>query len=358
MTLPYLKIVRAKGRVYVYAAPPGKPRVRLPAKDDPGFLAAYAKAVGTAPPKHAGKGTIVALSQAYQRTDAFQKGLAPGYRSAVRRHLTAIEEQADDALIGHLKPEHIRDDLAPLIPNVAAARLKAWRLLCAYAKTTGARRDDPSEGIKRKPVPKTDGNLPWEPEHIEAYRGRWPIGTTERLCMEVVYWTAARVSDAVLIGPQMVGKDGVLAFKQAKTKRQAFVPWDCPLPHFARHLAEDRRMMHAAVAAAPVRHLTFLATSKGRTRSKTGLGNLIRNAAREAGVERSAHGLRKAMCISLAEGGASSHDGSSWSGHVTLDEWEHYIALANRRKAVQGVRTKPARRKTSRSPGKPEEKAT
>ena len=305
MTLPNQKVVQAKGRTYVYAATPGKPSTRLPDRSDPGFLRAYLKAVGDAERPSAGQGTLVALSQAYQQTDAFQKGLSAGYRGIIRRHLTAIEAQAEDAKAAHLGTNDIEDDLALLPPNVASARLKAWRLLCAHGVSTRAMKADPSAGIKRKPIPKTDGHLPWEPEHIDAYREFWPIGAVERLCMEVAFWSAARVSDAVLIGPQLVGRDGVLAFRQTKTKRDAFVPWTCRFPRFARHLEADREMMHAAVAAVSVRHLTFLATKrKNKTRSAGGLGNLIGRAARAVGIPRSAHGLRKAMCVALAEGGA------------------------------------------------------
>ena len=38
---------------------------------------------------------------------------------------------------------------------------------------------------------------------------------------------------AVMIGPGMIGRDGVLSFRQVKTGGFAFVPWSGPVPAFA-----------------------------------------------------------------------------------------------------------------------------
>lgn len=338
VTLRHVQTVRRGDKVYRYLRVPGEPRIKLPdlPPDHPRFLAAYLKALpATAGIKPTpGAGTIVAMIDAFRRSEAFTT-LSRDYRRVIDRNLNAIESDAEDARAADLKTAHIEVDIEPLAPHAAVARLKAWRVLCAFGKAKGFIARDVSKGIERKKTPKTDGHLPWEPQHLDAYRERWPIGTVQRAAFELLRWTAARIGDGVMIGPGMVGRDGVLAFRQSKTGEPAYVPWTCPLPPYAAHLAADREMMHAALSALGGQHMTFLAT-RGRTRSKEGLGNLISEAAREAGVPRSAHGLRKALAIDLAEGGATQHQGMAWTGHITEDEWGHYIRLANRRKAVRG----------------------
>lgn len=333
--LKHIQIVRKGGKVYRYARPPKGQRVKLPdlPADHPDFIAAYQKALAPAPvASRAPAGTIAAMVDGYQRSAAYG-ALGAAYRATMARHLGAIREQAEDALASHLKAADIRADLSPLSPNIAAARLKAWRLLCAWGEVNGQIADDPTAGVKRKPVPKTQGYLPWEAEHVAAYRARWPIETPQRLCMEVIFWTGARISDAVLIGDALVGRDGVLAFRQTKTGEMAYVPWTCPLPPFAA----GRDDLHAALAARPARHMTFLATAQGKTRSHKAVGNFISEAAAAAsGFDRSAHGLRKARATALAEGGATPHQIASWTGHLSLSEVQHYTEAANRRAAVTG----------------------
>ena len=83
--------------------------------------------------------------------------------------------------------------------------------------------------------------------------------------------------------------------------------------------------------------MTFLATEYGSARSEKGLGNMIRAAAREVGIEKSAHGLRKSRGIALAEAGLSAHGIMAWLGHQTLKEAQHYTEEADRWRAVIGT---------------------
>lgn len=340
VTLKHIQTQRRNGRVYRYLRVPGRKAVRLPdlPMDHPVFLAAYTAAYGPPEPARSRPkaGTITAMIDAYLQSER-HLALSPDYRRIILRHALAIQEQAEDALARDLESAHIRDDLRPLSPHAASSRLKAWRLVCAFGVENGLLAADPSDGVKRKPVPKTGGHPPWSPDDVEAFRAHWPIGTVERAAMEVFHWTAARVGDCYRLTHGMVGRDGILAFKQAKTGGEAYVPWTCPLPAYAAHTQPDRDTMHEAINALP-RHMTILVNTKGRPWSKQSLGNLIGIAARAAGLQgRSAHGLRKSRCIALAEGGATQHQGQAWSGHLTADEWQHYIEAANRRRAVRGL---------------------
>ena len=339
VTLRHVQTVTKDGRTYRYLRIPGMPRQRLPdlPPDDPAFLRAYADAMKSAPDQTRAKaGTIRAVVETYLRSDR-HKMHSEGYRRIVLRHMDAIRAQAEDAQIRDLRPEHIQADLRPLTPIQGRDRMKAWRLLCNHALDLSLILSDPSEGVRRPQPLQHTSHPAWTLPQIETYRTVWNIGTPQRALMELLYWTGARISDAVQIGPQHVGRDGVLMFLQGKTEDPAFVPWTCPLPAHATAMKTDRDMMHAALAALPGKHLTFLATRAGRTRSKKAAGHLIAKAAEKAGFDRSAHGLRRSRAGALAEAGANPIQIGAWTGHQSLSEIAHYTEDADRRRQVIGT---------------------
>jgi len=331
--LPRVQRIRRGDRVLCYHRPTGTRLPNLP-ESHPEFIAAWARAeAGGATP--AARGT---LAQAIRdlRAGAAWRALSPVYRSDMLRHLDAITTAHGDAPLRGLRGRHIETDLAGLDPNPANKRLRAWRLVLRHAKTTGQIEDDPSRGVAKRRA-RSDGHASWTAAEVAAFRARWPLGTPQRACFEVLAWTGARVSDACRMGRAQIGADGVLQFRQKKTGGAAYVPWTCALPSWARGWEADRALVHAAVA----RGFTFLETAHGKARSDAGLSNLIAAAARAAGIEgRSAHGLRKYRMTAIADAGGSAHAIMSWGGFASLSQAELYTRSANRRGAVMGKKEK------------------
>lgn len=340
VTLTNIKTVVDKtGKVRRYLRVKGCKLVPLPdlPADHPDFIAAWAEAMKRAKGRAArpGPGTIAALCGAYLRSPAFLTHSA-GYRAILRRHVMAIEAKAGEAQARHLAARHITADMAPLAPSVAGARFRAWRALCGYGLSVNMLAADPTEGLRRPVIPSTTGHPAWTADEVAAFRARWRIGTVQRAIFEALYWTGARIGDAVRIGPGMVDRDGVLRFRQAKTGGDAFVPWTCPLPDYAAGMEADRATMHEALAAC-AGHMTFLATRDGRSRSVKAIGGDVAASARLANVFKSAHGLRKTRASILAEAGASAHQIGAWTGHESLSEVAHYTRSADRKRAVMGT---------------------
>ena len=335
VTLRYLMhIPRPSGEVHTYVRIKGQPLVRMPdlPHDHPRFLAAYAAAVGQAPERMPPReGTIAALVVIAKASDAFA-GLSGGYQRTLRRNLDAIAEAGMRAGYAGLQEHHVRADCedAPSPHD----RLKAWRFLCRIGLDRRRLRNDPSVGV-RLPERKVEGHEPWTLDDLDAFRDRWALDTVPRRVMEVLRFSALRIADGCRIGPGMVDREGVLPVRQGKTRDLAYIPWSCALPPHAEHLTPDRDMMKAALVHAP-RGLTFLCVPGGGMRSPKAVGGLIREAARAAKVEKSAHGLRKALAVSLAEAGATTHQIASWTGHATLKEVDRYTKAAERRRAVMG----------------------
>lgn len=332
--LPRVHRVTKGDKVYRWHRPT---RTKLPdgiPETHPDFIAAWAsaEAAGTKPAMP--PGTIAAAVVAMLGTRKVQE-FSQVYRRTVRREADEIRVRYGDLQISGLRERHIRADLDRFPANRANSRLKVWRLICSHARSSGMIDQDPSAGL-RKVLIRTDGYLPWSAEDVATFRAHWLIGSTARACMELVFWTAARTVDAVTIGRQHIGPDGVLTFRQSKTGGRAYIPWTAPLPSWAAGWAAERDQMLAAIECL-AGGLTFLQTEHGRSRSIKGLGNVISNAARAAGIEnRSAHGLRKSRLTMIAEAGGSAHAIMAWGGHKTLAEAQRYTSAAEMRRLVTG----------------------
>lgn len=217
----------------------------------------------------------------------------------------------------HLKPRRVQDDLRGVTPVQGRDCSKARRLICAHTLERDLIRSDPSVSVRRLAPPEH----PARPhDQREAFRARWQTGTRWRACMVLLRWTGARIGDAVNLGPGMVGRDGVLTFRQQKAGDFAHGPWTCGLPAHVAHQAADRDRVHEAMGRLSTGRMTLLATRNGRTRSGKAMGHVIAVAAAHAGFDRSGHGLRKGRAVALAEGDATPLQTGVWTGHHSLSE--------------------------------------
>lgn len=302
----------------------------------PEFVTAWAaeEAKG-APQKTRGKpGSISATCGAFLKSEQYLS-LSTAYRSLIRRHIDEISERYGAAPMRDLRDRHIEVDLSKLKAHPGRQRLKAWRQICTWAKEAGLIPRDPSTAVKAKRAPKTEGHVAWTKDDIAKVREKWPTDSPRRLAIELAYWTGCRISDLVTLNRGMVGADGALSFRQAKTGGLAHVPWSCALPPFAD--AETHRHLMACIEAQGGAML-FLTTVSGKPRSVKAVGSWIAESARLAGVTgKSAHGLRKGRLTDLAERGAPALAMMSWGGHETLSEVQHYIEAANRKRSIFGA---------------------
>lgn len=334
--LPRVNRVRRGARLYKYHRITG---VALPSdvpEDDPAFIAAWTAEEGKRAPvkPRAAPGTIGAAWIALRGAGRLA-GYSPTYRSLLIRNGEAIVTAYGEAPISGLMPHHVRADLTKLPPHPANARLKTWRLLCGFAHDVGMTKQVATDGIHKPQAPKAVKHAPWGGDEVAAFRASWPIGTVQRLCFELLYWTGARTNDAVRLSRSMIGADGLLVFRQSKTGHEALVPWTSNLPAWAAHMESDRDMLHQCLAGC--RGFTFL-EARGRVRSCKGLSNLISHAADKAGISgKTAHGLRATRLTLVAEAGGSAHAIMTWGGHKTLSEAEGYTREADRRKVLVGT---------------------
>ena len=334
MKLPRVQRIKRGDRVLCYHRPTGTRLPDLP-ETHPDFTAAWAKAEASKP-DHAPKVGSGSMARAIRDLLASKKwkALSASYKLQIRPNVDAIAADFGKLSVGGLRAKHVEADLAKLDANPANARLKAWRLIMAQAKSAQMIEADPTEGIKKRAV-KTAGYAPWDADDMARYRAKWPIGTRQRAALELLAWTGARVSDAHRLTRGHIGADGLLTFRQQKTGGMAYVPWTCSMPGWAKAWEAEREMVRAAVMACA--GFTLLETAQGKGRTVKGLSNLISDAAAAAKITgKSAHGLRKYRLSAIAEAGGSAHAIMSWGGHASLSEAEHYTRAASRRALVMG----------------------
>jgi integrase len=93
-------------------------------------------------------------------------------------------------------------------PSQARHFLQAMRGLFCWALDADHVKVDPTHGVEDPPRPKSGGFPIWTEDDVAAYERRWPVGTRQRVWLDVLLYTGLRRGDAVRLGRQHV-KDGI-----------------------------------------------------------------------------------------------------------------------------------------------------
>jgi integrase len=329
---PYLNVYKDRhGRPRAYFRKPGRPQVPLPLPlYSPEFWEAYRRAaeggdgggvLGAAPgvgPK-SNPGSISALIERFYGS-AEWKALAPNTKETYRRIFERFRQDHGDKPVALLETRHVNRLIDKLADRPAAAISFRKRLsaLLNFAVADGWRKDNPVTAAKRvRHV--TKGIRTWTEADIEAFRKRWPLGTPQRLAMEILLHTGMRRSDAVRLGRQhVVGNAFVLKTAKSQGRTELAIP--------------IHPILRPVLASVPADHLTYIVTAHGAARSLKAFTGWFREAAHAAGLppNSSPHGLRKAACRRLAEAGCSPHEIMSITGHKALAEVENYTQAVRR----------------------------
>jgi integrase len=311
---PHIQVERTRhGKtVYYFRRSQGAPRIRLPAPNDPGFKAAYAAAYnGSAPPDtKAASGTLRWLVESYRRS-AHWANLKPSTRRMRDNILARIVAENGDVPFRAVTRRHINEGIDRRPRHAGNNFRKVMSQMFAWAVSVDLVPVNPVQGATRHKI-KSDGHHAWTLEEVARFHARWPVGTRERLAMDLALFTGLRRSDLAVLGRQHV-REGVISIQTTKTGAWVHVPIFAAL--------------QASIDAAPAGELAFLPY-----RSAASLGNWFRRACVSAGVPGRLHGLRKAGATIAAEGGATAHQLMSMYGWSRLDEAELYTREADRRR--------------------------
>lgn len=326
---PYLQKHRTRhGVIAWYVRVPGLPLVRL--REDPGspeFWAAYQSALdGNA--RHskpqARSGTVQWLWEAYRKSDDW------------KRLSIATHRQRENIMDGVLRAIGSKPAKAVQRQDIVASRdrradtpaqarnfLDAMRGLFRWAVDAGKLKVDPTDGVKN-PARRSGPGFPiWTESDIAAYEDKWPIGTKERVWLDVLCYTGLRRGDAVRLGPAHVAA----GFLEPEKTDLAIPITILPI-------------LQATLDAGPIGRKTFIVGKNGKPLTKETFGNFFKAACRAAGVSKSAHGLRKIAATRAANAGATVAElealfGWSGGGMASL-----YTRAADRARLARGAASK------------------
>jgi integrase len=266
-------------------------RIRLPdAYGSPEFEEAYSAALTgqPAPGRRTGptEGSFSWGLELYRRSQAWAL-LSLATRRQRENIFKGIEAAVGSSRLADWRRGDIVAGRDKRSDRPAAARhfVEALRGFFRWSVEAGLTRADPTDGVKVAKL-RTDGFAVWTEEDIGAFRGRWPLGTRERLAFELLLGTGFRRGDAARVGRPHLARDGVIRLMTEKTGERVSVVIPPELV--------------AAIAAGPCGELTFIAGERGRPMTKESFGNWFREACDAAGVKKSAHGIRKSAATADA----------------------------------------------------------
>ncbi|CAB4122545.1 Integrase, catalytic domain containing protein [uncultured Caudovirales phage] len=317
------KEVTRHGETVYYFRKGHRPRIRLP--DNPksaAFILAYNAALNEGTSVYIPKNvqpnqTLGWLVTEWTRSSTW-KAYKPHTRSDRQGILRPLVEEAGGVNYKSILAKDIRAGVARRMdaPHGAKRFLDTVRALFTWAITNGHASEDPTLGIKVK-LPKSDGHKIWEDEQIAAYEARWPVGTRQRLALDVYRYTAMRKADALVFGPRHV-KDGKMTVKTSKTGAVI-------------HLNLDPLLL-ASIAATPHGE-TFICREDLKPYTYDSGGVAFLKWCRDAGVKGyGAHGLRKTSATNMAEAGLSEYTIMAVHGWGSAATAAIYTRKANRRK--------------------------
>jgi integrase len=220
-------------------------------------------------------------------------------------------------------------------PFQARHFLDAMRGLFAWAKSAGFVKVDPAESVKYLTLKSGEGFPVWTEEEVDLYEKRWPLGTRQRVWLAVLMYTGLRRGDAVRLGKQHV-RNGVATIRTQKTGTDVHIPLLPPLVEVLK--------------AGPTAELAFICGINGKPMTKESFGNAFSDACRQAGLKKSAHGLRKIGATRAANNGATVAQLNALFGWTGSKMASLYTQSADRKRLAQDAIGMLANEERSYSP--------
>src|SRR5262245_38620851 len=258
--------VTRHGRVVWYVRVDKGPRIRLRAEfGTPEFDAEYETAISGStvrPRKNAPTtGTLAWLVARYRETSDWSilSVATRRQRENIFRH---VLETAGDKPFARIGTVAINAGIERRTKTPAQAHhfLETMRGLFKWAKKAGMVKVDPTADVDAPRRKEGPGFPAWSETDVEKYERRWPVGTRERVWLDVLLYTGLRRGDAVRLGRQHV-RNGIAQLATEKTGIVVTLPI---LPVLA-----------ATLAAGPCGDLSFIVGESGQPLTKESFGNMF-----------------------------------------------------------------------------------
>ena len=327
---PHINAVTARGKDYYYFHPSrgtsrsGKAtRIRgEPVNADGSLNAAWWEAYR----QLAGEGesvvrigTFLRLVESYQESPEWND-LSPRTREEWARHFKYVVATWGKLQVAGVQPRHVLAlrDLRAKTPADANNLLRSLSSLLAWSVPRGWRSDNPCREVRK--LKGGEGYAPWPWDAIQRVRtqARRDIWYAAALAL----YSGQRQSDVLGMTWNDV-KDGLIAAKQGKTKKQLWIP--------------VHRDLATVLVEVPRRSVCILTNSRGRPWTADGFrvswrDELMRPHMEDLRAKRLVfHGLRKSAVVMLLEAGATDAEVAAITGQ-SREMVAHYSRQVNQRK--------------------------
>jgi integrase len=314
--------VSRHGKVVWYVRVEKGPRIRLRAAfGSAEFDSEYQAALSGSPRRTKGAsaaGTLAWLIARYRETAAWA-ALSAATRRQRENIFKHVIETAGCQPIAKITTATILAgrERRSKTPHQARHFLDAMRGMFRWALEAQHVKTDPTGGVRNPVRKKGPGFRMWTEDEMAAYELRWPIGTRQRVWLDVLAYTGLRRGDVVRIGrPHVRGRVATI-----KTEKSGFTV-TVTLPILP--------VLATTLAAGPCGDLTFITGANGKPLTKESFGNAFREACDDAGVPGSAHGVRKIAATRAAENGATVSELNAIFGWMGTAMALHYTREADR----------------------------
>lgn len=336
---PYLQKHRTPaGKILWYVRVGKGPRTRIFSEyGSPEFMEEYHAAMAglPAPDRRVDSASLEWLIARYRETAHWQKDLSPATRRQRDNIFRGVVKQSGSAPYRAIDRLVILKARERRLHTPAQARnfLDAMRGLFRWAQAAGHIKADPTAGVGNPKRKTGRGFAAWSEADVAAYEARWAIGSKERVWLDVLIYTGLRRGDAVRLGWQHI-KAGIATLQTEKSGEKISVTLPI-LPVLAKTLE-----------AGPTGDLSLICGDRKMPLTKESFGNLFREAARAAGVNKSAHGVRKIAATRAANNGATVAELEAIFGWVGGGMASLYTREADRRRLAANAIEKMNRPET------------
>jgi len=278
--------------------------------------------------------SFLQLIQAYLTYLRIEKGLADNtltsYSFDIHRFATWLWESGTKNV-----SEVTREDITRFLESLHRAGLSSRSLSRTISSLKGLFKFLSEENLLQENVT-ADLELPIQEKHLPEVLTRDEIfrlleqpdtstirGIRDRAILESMYATGMRVSEAVNLRlPQLMLDDGLVQLFGKGSKERLVPIGEMAIKWINRYLTSSRPQL---VKPGFRTNIVFL-NNRGRGLSRMSIWNLVRNAARSAGIKHDVHPhtLRHSFATHLLEGGADLRAVQEMLGHVDISTTEIY----------------------------------
>lgn len=289
-------------------------------------LAGVKRAVGV---ERSVPGTFNALIAAYYGSSSFS-ALKPSTQSSRRGEIERFRAEDGHLEVAELKARNIRRmmDAKAKTPSAANNLLKTLRSLLEFAVEREWIEHNEASKVKKLKV-RSAGFHTWSEDEVAQFEARWPVGTKQRLALDLLQYTGQRSADVRVMTRGQI-RDGTISLRQSKTAKALVLP--------------VHPSLSASIDAHGSKGLLLLETQFGGAYSAKGFGNWFSAAARSAGLKDcTAHGLRKVAAVRMAEAGCTAHEIMAVTGHASIKEVDRYTQAADQKANARTAMSKVQR---------------